>query len=222
MSNKTTPYQIAIVGPSGKGKTMAFRNMNPETTGFINMEGKPLPFLNKFKNYSVPNTWQECYQKLIEYAKDSSITEVVLDSFSAYVDSLLSVARSTKKNYEIWNMYNDEIGKLLYLITKYPKDILITGHSSNIETDAGVEERRIAVKGKEWNYAGVESKFTIVLFVDVMRDPVSGKANYIFELNSDGRTSAKTPPIFIEEGEEHVENDANKFLKRVRDKLSNG
>src|SRR6056297_2898765 len=174
MSNKTTPYQIAIVGPSGKGKTMAFRNMNPETTGFINMEGKPLPFLNKFKNYSVPNTWQECYQKLIEYAKDSSITEVVLDSFSAYVDSLLSVARSTKKNYEIWNMYNDEIGKLLYLITKYPKDILITGHSSNIETDAGVEERRIAVKGKEMNYAGVESKFTIVLIVDVMRDHDSG------------------------------------------------
>ena len=98
MTNKI-PYQIAIVGQSGKGKTMAFRNMNPETTAFINMEGKPLPFENKFTHYFVPNTWQECYDKLIEYYKDETITEVVLDSFSAYVDSLLKTDRkSTRLN----------------------------------------------------------------------------------------------------------------------------
>lgn len=45
-------------------------------------------------------------------------------------------------------MYNEEIGKLLYLITKYPKDILVTGHSANVETESGVEERRVAVKGE--------------------------------------------------------------------------
>ena len=33
-------YQFAIVGMSGKGKTMSFRNMDPETTGFINIENK--------------------------------------------------------------------------------------------------------------------------------------------------------------------------------------
>lgn len=97
--NKRVPYQIAIVGQSGKGKTMSFRNMNPETCGFINMEGKPLPFINKFKHYSVPNTWQEAYNKLIEFMKDPLITEVVLDSFSAYVDSLLETARKAKKGY---------------------------------------------------------------------------------------------------------------------------
>ena len=91
-----TPYPIAIVGSSGRGKTMAFRNMNPETCGFINCENKPLPFINKFKHYCTPSTWQETYQKLIEYGKNPDITEVVLDSFSAYIDSLLKTARETK------------------------------------------------------------------------------------------------------------------------------
>jgi hypothetical protein len=219
--SKRTPYQIAIVGQSGKGKTMSFRNMNPDTCAFINMEGKPLPFENKFKYYSVPNNWQECYQILIEYAQNKDITEVVVDSFSAYVDSLLKTARETKKNYDVWNMYNEEIGKLLYVIQKYNKDIFITAHSSNVETESGVEERRIAVKGNEWNKAGVESKFTIVLFTDVKADPVAKKRHYVLEFNSDGKTSAKTPPMFLEEGEEIMQNDASEFLQKIRKKLSN-
>jgi hypothetical protein len=220
MSN--TPYQIAIVGQSGKGKTMAFRNMNPDTCGFINMERKPLPFVNRFKHYAQPNNWQECYQTLIEYAKNKEITEVVIDSFSAYIDSLLKTARETKKNYDVWNMYNEEIGKLLYIIQNYNKDVLMTAHSANVETDLGIEERRIAVKGNEWNKAGIESKFTIVLFTDVKLDPVSSKRDYILEFNSDGRTSAKTPPMFTDDGEEFMQNDASEFLQRVRSKLSNG
>lgn len=220
---KNTPnYQIAIVGQSGKGKTMAFRNMNPDTCGFINMERKPLPFVNNFKHYSQPNNWQECYQTLIEYAKNKEITEVVLDSFSAYIDSLLKTARETKKNYDIWNMYNEEIGKLMYVIQNYNKEIFMSAHSANVESESGIEERRIAVKGNEWNKAGIESKFTIVLFTDVKMDPVSGKRKYQLEFNSDGRTSAKTPPMFIEEGEESMQNDAQEFLQRVRSKLSNG
>ena len=97
MAKLKQPYQIALVGMSGKGKTMAFRNMDPETTGFVNLEAKPLPFINKFKHYSIPKNWQESYQKLIEFAKNDKIDVVVLDSFSAYVDSLLKTARETKR-----------------------------------------------------------------------------------------------------------------------------
>jgi hypothetical protein len=213
------PYQIAVVSASGKGKTMSFRNMNPETCGFINAEGKPLPFINKFKHYCTPNTWTETYQKLIEYGKDPEITEVVLDSFSAYIDSLLKTARETKKGFDTWNMYNEEIGKLIFLIKKYPKDILVTGHSANVETETGVLERRMAVKGNEWNKTGVEKDFTIVVFADVMMK--DNKRDYIFNLLSDGTTSAKTPPIFLPEGKEIIPNDCNEFLTHIRTTLSN-
>jgi len=209
------PYQIAIVGMSGKGKTMAFRNMSIETCGYINAECKPLPFVNKFKHYSIPKTWQETYQELIKYAKDDTITEVVLDSFSEYVDSLLKTARDKFKNFEIWNFYNDEIGKLLFLIKHYPKDIFVIAHSANIEDENGVSERRIAVKGNEHNKAGIEKTFTIVHFADVKL--VDGaKRKYILHLSSDGKTSAKTPPMFMNEGEETIPNDCNEFLKRLR------
>ena len=42
-------YKVLLVSQSGKGKTYSFRNMNPDTTGFVNVENKPLPFKNNFK-----------------------------------------------------------------------------------------------------------------------------------------------------------------------------
>jgi hypothetical protein len=141
-------YQFVIVGTSGKGKTMAFRNMDPVTTGFVNIENKPLPFANKFKHYSTPKDWQETYQTLIEFAKNPEITTVVLDSFSAYVDSLLRTAREIKKGFDVWNLYNEEIGKLMYIIKRFPKTIYMTAHYEWVETEEGAVEKRIAVKGK--------------------------------------------------------------------------
>lgn len=218
MSNTKTPYQIAIIGTSGHGKTMSFRNMNPDTTGFINSENKPLPFINNFKNYCSPKTWQETYQKLIEYAKNDKIDVVILDSFSSYVENLLRNARDSKKGFDIWNMYNDEIGKVLFIIKNYPKHIIISGHTSLVENQEGIEEIRMMVKGGEWNKASVEKEFTIVHYADVRI--VDGKRKYIISLNSDGRNTAKTPPMFLKEGEEEIENDYALFINRMNEVLN--
>lgn len=220
MINKQ-PYQIAIVGMSGKGKTYSCRNMNPETCGFVNAECKPLPFLNNFKHYCTPNSWQNTYQKLIEYAKDEKITEVILDSFSAYIEDLLLYSREHYKNFEVWNFYNSEVSKLLFLIKNYPKDIIILAHYENIESDEGVIEKRIAVKGKEHNKTGIERAFTIVLFTDILK--IDEKSHYIFNLQTDGKSSAKTPPMFItkEYEEARSENDTDKFLQHIRNVLNN-
>ena len=212
-----TPYQTALVGMSGRGKTMAFRNLNPETTGFINCEGKPLPFQNNFKHYCTPNTWQETYQKLIEYAKNKEIEVVVLDSFSAYLENLLRNARETKRNFDIWNMYNEEIGKLLYIIKKFPKDIFVTAHYEWVETEEGAVEKRIMVKGKEWK-GMVEKEFTIVHFADMRI--IDAKRKYSIAMNSDGKSSAKTPPMFLTEGLEEIENDYVPFINRMNEVLN--
>jgi len=195
---------------------MAMRNMSTKTTGYVNMESKPLPFINKFEHYSTPNNWQECYQKLIEYAKDATIEVVVLDSFSAYVDSLLKTARDTKKGFDIWNYYNEEIGKLQYIIKKYPKHIVVLGHYEWVESEEGAVEKRLAIKGKEWK-GMLEKDYTIVHYSDVA--VVDGKRKYFITLNSDGKSSAKTPPMFLEENEEKIVNDYNLFIERVNDKL---
>lgn len=210
---KQVPYQIAIVGQSGRGKTMGFRNMDPNATGYVNAEAKPLPFIKDFKHYTIPNNWQETYQTLIEFAKNPDITTVVLDSFSAYVDSLLKTAREKFKNFDVWNFYNDEVSKLMYIIKYYPKNLIMTGHVANFEKENGITEQRVAVKGSEHNKAGIEHNFTVVLFADVMM--LDSKRQYIYHFHSDGITTAKTPPMFLDEGEERMENDANAFLERI-------
>jgi len=212
-----TPYQFALVGMSGKGKTMAFRNLDHETTGFVNMESKPLPFINKFKHYNTPDTWKECYQKLIEFAKNESIKVVVLDSFSAYLDSLLKTARETRKNFDIWNFYNEEVGKLLFMIKKFPKHIIVAAHYEWVEDTSGAIEKRIMVKGREWKGL-IEKEFTVVHYADMKF--VDEKRQYYIELHSDGKSSGKTPPMFVNEGEETMENDYAPFLDRVDKKLS--
>ena len=214
----TTPYQFMIVGSPGRGKTYSFRNMNPETCAFINMDGKPLPFINKFKYYYTPNGWQDAYTKLIEYAKNSEITEVVFDSFSTYTDSVLKTGRETKKGFDVWNLYNEEIAKLMYLFKKYPKDIFVTAHYEWIQNEGGAIEKRIKVKGKEFE-GMVEKDFTIVAFADMrIKDE---KREYYLKLNTDGKDSAKCPPIFLVDEQDTIPNDSNAFLTHVRKILNN-
>jgi ABC-type dipeptide/oligopeptide/nickel transport system ATPase subunit len=214
-------YQFAIVGSSGRGKTMSFRNMNPETCGFINMEGKPLPFINKFKHYAAPMIWQDAYNKLVEFAKIPEITEVVFDSFSGYIDSVLKTMKETKRGFDVWTDYNTEIGKFLFIVKRYPKDLFVTAHADMVNTDEGIAERRIAVKGNEWNKVGIEKDFTVVNYAGVKI--VDGKKEYVLYLNSDGKDSSKTPPFIVEQlgNVEYIPNDANLLLSAVRQALNN-
>jgi hypothetical protein len=207
-----------IVGASGRGKTYSFRNMNPKTCGYINMEGKPLPFINKFENYYIPNTWQDAYSKLIEYAKNDKITEVVFDSFSAYIDSVLKTAQETKKGFDIFNFYNEEIGRFNFIMTRYPKDIFVTAHYEWIQGDSGVVEKRVKVGGKKWEGV-IEKDYTIVLYTDMKI--VDQNRNYFFTLNTDGKDSAKCPPIFLQNTDNTITNDSNEFLQHVRKILNN-
>jgi hypothetical protein len=68
---------------------------------------------------------------------------------------------------------------------------------------------------KEWK-GMVEKEFTIVHFAD-MRLTAEKKREYFLTLNSDGKSSAKTPPMFLlDENEQESPNDAKEFLDRLR------
>lgn len=140
-------YKVLLVGPSGKGKTMSFRNMDPERTGFVNVEDKPLPFKNKFKHHSRPSNTVEAKKALKEFADNKDIDVICLDSLSAYMDMLLSECRATKKGFEIWGTYNEEIGKFLNYIKSIKKEIYITAHYEILGIE-GNQEKRVKVKGE--------------------------------------------------------------------------
>lgn len=201
-------YKIAIIAASGSGKTYSFRNMNPETTGFINVENKPLPFKNNFKYHTRIKTHNEVLNTMAEYAKNPEINCIVIDSFSAYVDLVLEEARRTKKGFDIWNMYAEEIGKFFKYFKALPKEAFFTAHYEILGIE-GSQEKRIKVKGREWEGV-VEKELTIVLYADKSFN--DGKADYYFLTAGEG-LSAKCPPDLI--GEVKIPNDSNEVYNKI-------
>ena len=206
-------YKILFVSQSGKGKTYSFRNMNPNTTGFINIENKPLPFKNNFKFHSRPNNTTEAKRALKEYADNPEVTCIVIDSLSAYLDMLIAECRATKKGFDIWNMYNEETAKFFNFIKKVEKEIFITAHYEWIQDEGGAKERRVKIKGKEWE--GItEKEFTIVLYVDKTLNPNTKKVEAWFDLALEN-SSSKCPPDIFGEDVFKIDNDANLVLEKI-------
>lgn len=206
-------YKVLLVGQSGKGKTYAFRNMNPLTTGFINVENKPLPFKNNFKYHKRINSYVEVLDTIKEYANNPEITEIVVDSFSAYMDLVLAEARRTKKGFDTWNMYNEEIAKFAFFVKKCEKEVYVTSHYEILGIE-GNQEKRVKVKGKEME-GQVEKDYTIVLYADNKFDD-KGSPEYYLNLAQEG-TSAKCPPAIFGNGIYKVSNDVNEINNKIKE-----
>jgi hypothetical protein len=72
--------------------------------------------------------------------------------------------------------------------------------------------RRIKVQGKQ--HAGsIEKEFLMVLFTEVKRDK-EGNTRYVFQTNSDGITSAKTPMGMFPEA--YIDNDVNAVIETAK------
>ncbi len=145
-------YKILLIGASGRGKTYSFRNMNKETTAYINIENKPLPFKGNFKYTIVPQKPLEVFSLINTACANPAIDCIVIDSFSAFVDMLLLEARSLKTGYEIWNYYNENIGKFNDYVKKATKEVFVTAHYEIITDElGGAKERRAKAKGERYS-----------------------------------------------------------------------
>lgn len=204
-------YKVFLVSGSGKGKTYSFRNMDPNTTGFINVEDKPLPFKTKFKYHARPKGTAAIKIALKEYAENPEITCIIFDSFSAYIEMLLSECRATKKGFDIWMFYAEEVGKLFNFIKSIQKEVFITGHYEILGIE-GSQEKRIKIKGKEWEGL-VEKEFSVVLYADTKFND-KGIPSYFFTGVEEG-TSAKCPPDLLGKDVIKIENDCNKIYNSI-------
>lgn len=198
-------YKVLLVSQSGKGKTYSARNLDRETTGFINVENKPLPFKGQFKHHTRCTTFKQAFDALVEYAKNPDIKVIVFDGLSAYVDLLLLECRKTKKGFDIWNMYNEEIGLILNMIKRVPKEVYVTAHYEILSPE-GDPERRVKVKGKEWEGV-VEKEFTIVLYADRKQNE-KGETEAWFDSCLEN-SSSKCPPDLIPRDVSKFDNDLN-------------
>ncbi len=206
-------YKVLLVSQSGKGKTYSFRNMNPDTTGFVNVENKPLPFKNNFKFHARPLNTSQTKVSLKEYAENSAIDCIVIDSLSAYLDMLLAEARATNKGFDVWNKYNEEVGKFFNYLKSIPKEVFISAHYEWIQDEGGARERRIKTKGKEWEGV-IEKEFTIVLYADRKIDTNTKRVEAWFDLALDN-SSSKCPPDLFGEDVFKIPNDSKLIFDKI-------
>lgn len=207
-------YQTLIVGSSGKGKTYGARTLNRETTGFINAENKPLPFPGTFEHTIVPKNLSEFKTGMVALKNNPQVTHIFLDSLSAVLDMLLAEARNSKRGFDIWNFNNEEVGKILNFIKNIGKDIIITAHYEILGIE-GAQEKRVKIKGKEWEGL-IEKEFTVVLYAD-MKVNDAGAPEYFLNLFQEG-TSAKCPPnLLTEEGVFTIPNDYKLIFDKIEE-----
>lgn len=190
---------------------MSGRNLPRDTTGFVNVENKPLPFKGAFKYHSRPKSLSEASATLIEYAKNPEIQTIFLDSLSAIFEMVLLDARKRYKGFDVWNNYNTEIQSFIDLIKRIPKTMFITAHYEIIGIE-GNQEKRVKVKGKELEGV-IERDFTIVLFADKKFND-KGLPDYYFNLVQEG-TSAKCPPDIFGEDTIRIPNDCQLIVENI-------
>lgn len=187
-------YLVFIVGPTGRGKSKAIENMNPDTTMIFNVENKPLPFKGaaKFKHQYIELDPEKVITYFNGLASNTEIESVVLDSLSAWSDEMYRVSRKNFKGWDVVNNYNAKLYELFSAMQASNKHVFVLGHPEITNTAHGETVKALKVKGKEWE--GVTERVaSIVLYATVEADG-QGNNKYFFQTQTDGMTSAKSPP----------------------------
>lgn len=216
---------IAVVGPSGSGKSSSMRNLNPKETFVINVAGKQLPFRGWKRNYTsfadnketgnyIATSNVETIGKVLRFlsAKRSDIKNVVIED-SQYIMSFEAMDRAKEKSFDKFT----EIAKNFYDILKAGVDlredmkVFVFSHDETVG-DALNPKRKIKTIGKMLdNMITIEGLFTYVFFTEVVREDDSTK--YCFITNSDGITTAKSPMGCFEDL--LIDNDLQEIIEKI-------
>ncbi len=217
---------IAIVGPSGSGKSSSLRNLPADDTLILNIERKPLPFREALRfgqrNVLIKDIPEWNIQ--LEKAINGPEKNLAIESGTKYFEMLLAQSKTINKGYDIYNFYNDRIGQLLEKLKGTDKFVYFLAIDERLEmispNGSTTTSRRIKVGGKQWE-GMIEKEFTIVLFTDVVQSK-DGKIEHKFVTNNDGTSSAKSPdgmfPLKIDNDLALVRQKVNEYygIKEVK------
>ena len=207
---------IGIVGGSGTGKSTSLRNLPPEKTYIIDLERKGMPFPKKFPYIADCSNIKEFDAALNAALADESCEVIVIESFTKYVETLIGLAQAAFKGFDVWSNYNRMIRATLDKVKNDHAAVIFTAIDEIVQvaqtTGDTYNVRRIKVQGKQ-HEGCIEKEFLMVLFTEVKRDK-DGNVRYVFQTNSDGITSAKTPMGMFTEA--YIDNDVNAVIEAAK------
>jgi hypothetical protein len=207
----------AVVGDTGTGKSTSLKNLDPNETFIINVAGKPLPFRgwkSKYKKLykNEEGIWSgnifdvkqegdgaaqiEKMLSFIDKSKDlANIKNIIIDD-SQYIMSFESMDRVNETGYTKFTAIAKHFYEVLKKAMNMREDlkVFLLCHEEN---DATAENPHWKIKttGKLIDTAiNIEGLLTYVLFTARIKDEEdTTKMNYVFQTNSMGENTAKTP-----------------------------
>ncbi|MFN7465288.1 MAG: AAA family ATPase [Planctomycetota bacterium] len=201
---------IAVVGPTGGGKSTSTENLNPSETFYINLSNKPLPFrgwMNKYKPYSSKteegkkgnyynSNISDVIVALLQNISDNMphIKYIIIDDYQ-YLMADEFMRRAYEKG---WDKYT-ELARHAYDILDKSRNlradikVFVLTHDEVVKE--GVNQRRkIKTIGNLLDdKISLEGMFTYVLFTHTEKVAGKDEPEYYFITNTDGYTTAKSP-----------------------------
>lgn len=212
-------HVICIAGESGTGKTTSMRNLDPNTTLYIDCDKKGLSwkgwkqqFSGEKKNYLVtdfPQVALQALRKVNEQDSMKHIRVVVVDTLNGLMVAD-EMRRTKEKGYDKWQDLAQSIYDLVdYSLTmRDDVTIVFVAHTQTDHDDNGYMFTRIKTSGRKLDKITLESKFSTVL----LSKCIDGR--YVFETQANFST-AKSPMGAFQEKE--IDNDITTVIEALKE-----
>lgn len=206
---------ICVMGESGAGKTTSCRNLNPETTFYIDCDKKGLSWKGWRNQYNAENknyyktddqhSVLTLLKSIDKKPETKHIKTVIIDTINGIMVAD-EMRRSKEKGYDKWL----DLACAIYDIVDYAltmRDdvtVIFVAHTQTDHDESGYMFTRIKTSGKKLDKITLESKFPVVLHAKV----IDGK--HVFGTKADNST-AKTPLGAFDTN--YIDNDIAEVLK---------
>ena len=186
---------ICIMGESGSGKTTSMRNLDPDSTYYIDSDRKGLSwrgwkkqYNTEKKNYFCSDEPEKVKSKLAAISeKCPKIKTIVIDTIGSIMVAD-EMRRSREKGYDKWLDLATCVWDMVDMAYTLRDDltVIFVAHTQTERTEDGYIFTKIKTSGKKLDKICLESKFTTVLIAKCI------DGEYVFETRAKNST-AKTP-----------------------------
>lgn len=185
---------LCIMGISGSGKTSSLRTLDPNTTLYIDCDGKGLTWKGWKEQYNKErgNYYKTNYPQMVERwlywldGKERNEAGDIIESKNknglkfkvVVIDTLnaLMIAEEQRKiktkGYDKWEDLANAIWNILDLSLTLRDDLTVVflAHTETVSDDNGIVETRIQTSGKKLRKIVPESKINTVLLAEIDDD----------------------------------------------------
>ena len=202
---------VLIYGKSGSGKSRSLKYFGDYEALVLNVESKPLPFRNNFRNVVNTCDINEMYARMYE-ASAAGCKTIVLDDIGYLMTNVFMTQHRCKKGDKSYEMYND-IADVMWNLVRFVKnnllpDVIVYFMMHEDTNDYG--DTKLRTIGKL-----LDTKVCLEGMVTICIRCMTKAGKHFFKASTDGSDISKTPEGMFPE--EEFENNLKYVDTKIRE-----